>query len=102
LLVRRHRYLPDGHQLQKLKDENLRSNLARAALWQSAVRNAAIDIVTTVVYSRITTKYGERGIRYAYIEAGHIAQNVYLQAVALGLASVRLLAPLVIDRCRKP
>lgn len=30
-------------------------------------------------------KYGDRGIRYAMIEAGHIGQNIFLQAEALGL-----------------
>lgn len=32
-------------------------------------------------------KYGERGIRYAHIEVGHVAQNLFLQAVALGLGA---------------
>jgi SagB-type dehydrogenase family enzyme len=36
----------------------------------------------------VTSKYGQRGIRYTHIEVGHIAQNIHLQAVALGLSSV--------------
>jgi len=40
------------------------------------------------VYQRTTQKYGERGIRYVYMEAGHTAQNLYLQAVALRLGMV--------------
>jgi SagB-type dehydrogenase family enzyme len=46
---------------------------------------APLNIVITAEYSRITVKYKERGIRYAMIEAGHIAQNLFLQAEALGL-----------------
>ena len=45
-------------------------------------------LVIAAVYERMTTKYGERGIRYAHLEAGHAAQNVYLQAVPLGLGTV--------------
>jgi SagB-type dehydrogenase family enzyme len=41
--------------------------------------------VITAEYRRITEKYGERGIRYAQIEAGHVGQN--LQAEALGLGA---------------
>ncbi|MGD9188413.1 MAG: nitroreductase family protein, partial [Desulfobacteraceae bacterium] len=36
-------------------------------------------------YHRVTGKYGERGVRYALIEAGHVGQNLFLQAEALGL-----------------
>ena len=39
-------------------------------------------------YERVTGKYGKRGIMYAHMEAGHIAENIHLQAVALGLGSV--------------
>ena len=48
----------------------------------------AMALVLAAVYERTTKKYGERGIRYAHIEAGHAAQNVYLQAQALGLGTV--------------
>jgi SagB-type dehydrogenase family enzyme len=40
------------------------------------------------MYERSTKKYGDRGIRYAHIEVGHAAQNVYLQAETLGLGTV--------------
>ncbi|MFH1339260.1 MAG: SagB/ThcOx family dehydrogenase [Candidatus Omnitrophota bacterium] len=82
------RYLPSSHKLEVLSDKDLRNSLAGAALGQEPVRGAPVDIVICAVYERVTGKYGRRGIRYAHIEAGHIAQNIHLQAVALGLGSV--------------
>jgi len=81
-------YIPLGHKLEVIKEDDLRASLAGAALHQDSISQAPIDIVICAVYERATLKYGQRGIRYAHIEAGHIAQNIHLQAVALGLGSV--------------
>ncbi len=83
-------YLPEGHELARWGDMDIRSDLSRAAIGQEPVREGAIDIVITAIYARRTGKYGDRGVRYADIEAGHAAQNVCLQAVALGLGTVTI------------
>ena len=80
-----YRYRAEGHTLQRICDGDLRENLSECALKQTQITDAAVDIVFAAVFERSTAKYGERGVRYAYIEAGHAAQNVYLQAGALGL-----------------
>lgn len=80
-------YFPSSHSLKEISDKDLRSALSRAALWQEALTRAAVNFVITCVYDKICWKYGERGMRYAHIEAGHIAQNIHLQAVCLGLGS---------------
>ncbi|OGG77762.1 hypothetical protein A3B35_03160 [Candidatus Kaiserbacteria bacterium RIFCSPLOWO2_01_FULL_54_24] len=49
------------------------------------VSKAVGAIVLTAVFERSRMKYGERAYRLALIEAGHIGQNVYLSAEALGL-----------------
>lgn len=82
------RYVPEGHRLVPRSDKDLRGQLSQAALGQSAVREAPLDIVITGVYERTNIKYGDRAERYVQIEAGHVAQNIHLQAVALGLGSV--------------
>ncbi|NQT46629.1 MAG: SagB/ThcOx family dehydrogenase [Candidatus Omnitrophica bacterium] len=81
-------YIPEGHKLERISGEDLRSELSAQALGQSPVKDAALDIVIAAVYDRVSSKYGERGRRYSDIEAGHAAQNIHLQAVALGLGSV--------------
>jgi SagB-type dehydrogenase family enzyme len=47
-----------------------------------------VVFVLSAIYERTTAKYGERGIRYAHMEAGHAAQNLLLQVVALNLGAV--------------
>lgn len=83
-----YRYDPLNHEIVETEDGDFRNNLSLAALGQSCVKNGAVSIVFAAVYDRITGKYGERGISYTYMEAGHAAQNVYLQAEALGLGTV--------------
>lgn len=81
-------YLPYSHQLERLSDKDARPYLADAAWGQAAVKEAALDIVISAVYQRVTSKYGLRGTRYVDMEAGHCSQNIQLEAVCLGLASV--------------
>jgi SagB-type dehydrogenase family enzyme len=44
--------------------------------------------VVAAAHERTTRKYGQRGVRYVHMEAGHAAQNIHLQAVALNLGTV--------------
>ena len=83
-------YLPAGHQIAFIKDQDLRAQLSQAALGQSPVKEAAIDLVITAFFARTTSKYGDRGTGYVYMEAGHATQNICLQAVALDLGAVTI------------
>jgi len=83
-----YKYSPEGHHLARVREGDVRSELARAAVDQAWVKDGAVDIVIGAVYERTTGKYGDRGIRYVYMEAGHAAQNVCLQATALDLGAV--------------
>jgi len=49
------------------------------------IKDASFALVLTAAFDRSQMKYGERGYRYILIEAGHISQNVYLAAEAVGL-----------------
>jgi len=81
-------YVPRAHRLEVLADRDLREEAAAAGLGQSALRDAPLVLVISAVYARSEKKYGARGRRYAQLEAGHVAQNVLLQAVSLKLAAV--------------
>lgn len=81
-------YIPEGHIIRKIADGDWRKSLSQAALGQGWVASAPLSIVITAVYGRTTGRYGDRGVMYVHMEAGHAAQNIHLQAVALGLGSV--------------
>ena len=81
-------YHPHQHQLTEIRENDISKILARASYGQSSVRDAAAVIVFTAIYERTTVKYNKRGIRYTHIEAGHAAENLFLQAEALGLGTV--------------
>ena len=83
-----YRYLPSGHILEVVRDEDVRRRLSGAALGQGMVSRAPIDIVIAAEYERTVARYGQPAIRYVHMEAGHVGQNVSLQAVALGLGAV--------------
>jgi SagB-type dehydrogenase family enzyme len=83
-----YRYRPHKHELERVVAGDKRTELCNAALGQTYVRSAPAVIVFSAVYERVTVKYGERGIRYVHIEAGHAAQNAFLQAVSLNLGAV--------------
>lgn len=82
------RYIPQGHKIEKLGREDLRAELSRAALNQEWVKQAPAVFLIGAQVEKTTIKYGDRGERYAILEAGHAAQNLLLEAAALNLAAV--------------
>ena len=80
-------YDPNEHTISRTLEGDIRVDLARAALSQIWMANAPVNLVITAEYRRISVKYGERGVRYALMEAGHIGQNIFLQAEAMGLGT---------------
>lgn len=80
-------YQVSGHSLEILKQEPLSGKLAAAALHQPFLAKAAVCFLWTAVFARVEHRYGKRALRYTYTEAGHIAQNLCLQAAALDLSS---------------
>lgn len=87
------RYRTETHDLVRIRDGDRRSELAAAALGQRFIAEAPASLVWSAIYRRTTGKYGDRGReRYVPMDAGHSAQNVYLQCAALGLGTVAVAA----------
>jgi SagB-type dehydrogenase family enzyme len=80
-------FRPLSADLEFLKRGDYAGALAHAALGQEMVAHAPVTFVWSAVLERSTWKYRERAYRYIYIDAGHIGQNLYLAAEALGLGS---------------
>jgi len=84
-----YRYEPNAHRLIVHARGDARAALYAVALLQEAILRAPTTIVIAAVHARTAQKYGEeRTPRYVALEAGHAAQNVLLQAVALNLGAV--------------
>lgn len=82
-----YRYLTHRHELVLARSGDQREGLIDAAFGQDWIATAPACICVAAVFARTTVKYGDRGHGYVYLEAGHTAENVMLQAVALGLAT---------------
>ena len=76
------------HSLEMHCKENICEALAKASWNQNFICEAPFTVIICAEFSRTTNRYGERGIRYVYMEVGHCAQNVHLKAFDLGLGSV--------------
>jgi SagB-type dehydrogenase family enzyme len=76
------------HALELIKVGDFRNAIISAGLKQEMLGDSGVTFVLSAIFDRTRHKYGERGIRYVYMEGGHISQNISLQAVSLGLGSV--------------
>ena len=82
-----YRYRVKEHALEAAGKGDLRQAVARASLHQAWMTAAPVMVVIAAEYSRCTARYGERGLMYTHMEAGHVGTNVFLQAEALGLGA---------------
>ncbi len=81
-----------NHALDEIRRGDFRDETAEAALDQGFVGTCNVVFIWTAVFGRSKWKYRERAYRYVYLDAGHIAQNVALAAVSLGLGSCQVAA----------
>jgi len=81
-------FIPDEHALKRVHGKDLREDLYKTAYPREMIRVAPASLVYIAIESKVLERYGERGRqRYIPMDIGHSAQNVYLQAEALGLGT---------------
>ena len=85
-----YRYDPKSHSIKKTIDKDIRRSLYLAAFSQPVVSKSLCSFVISGSARKVEAKYRNKGERFISIEAGHIAQNLQLQAVALGLGSATI------------
>jgi len=93
-------YLPKKHALRQMLDHDVRLAFQRASLDQECVGGAPVCMIIVCELAKLAAKYGDYARPAALLEAGHIAQNVLLEATSLGLAGVPVGA-FHADRCAK-
>ena len=77
------------HSLSLHMKGDIREKLGTTAAFnQKCLSQVPVAISICAVYERTMKTYGKRGERYVHIDTGHAAENIALQAVALGLATV--------------
>jgi len=84
--------LPEERLVLLRRDEGLGQAVAGACLDQQMCAEAACVFLWTAVFARTLSRYGDRGWRYIYLDAGHVGQNLQLAATALGLGSCNIAA----------
>lgn len=81
-------YEPQGHSLKQISSLDLRKQLSSAALGLGSIEDAPCDIVIAGSARKVAAKLGNKAQNLIRLEAGYVAQNIQLQAVAMGLASI--------------
>ena len=87
-----YRYLSDRHALARRRRGDVSRAIVDAALGQETAARAPAVFAWTAVFDRTTSRYRQRGYRYVYLDAAHIAANLALAAVGMGLASCQIAA----------
>jgi SagB-type dehydrogenase family enzyme len=78
-----YQYQPQGHKLVKVADGDIKTDLYRAAP-QNPIKNAPAAVVITGISNKA------KNPSWIYLEAGHIAQNICLEAVSRNLGTVTM------------
>ena len=90
--------VPDGiyhydarfQRLDQLRTGRFQDQLVDLTFGQDMIRDANLVVIMTAVFQRTMWKYGSRGYRYVWLDAGHVGENLYLVAGGLKLGIVTI------------
>jgi SagB-type dehydrogenase family enzyme len=80
-------YAVQEHGLELLQPGDFCAAVMQAGLWQDFLGTAGVCFVLSAIFQRTRWRYRERTYRYVLLEAGHVGQNLYLAATAMGLGA---------------
>ncbi len=80
-----HHYDARAHALEQVREGAFNEGLVDLTMGQDMVLAANLVFILTGIVARTMFKYGQRGYRYVLLDAGHVGENLYLTATALGL-----------------
>jgi SagB-type dehydrogenase family enzyme len=80
-------YDPGRHALHVIDRRDLRDRVVQQGLGQSFLGEAGVVLCMTIIPDRMRFRYRHRSYRYGLLEAGHLGQNTYLTATAMGLGA---------------
>ncbi len=81
-------YNPNEDAVETINEKDMRPIIHKAGLRQESILSAPAVFLITAIPERTSVKYGDRAERYVWIEAGHAAQNLLLQATKMGFGGV--------------
>jgi SagB-type dehydrogenase family enzyme len=79
-----------AHEIELRREGIFHAALADLTIGQEMIRSANLIIIITAIFGRTTWKYGQRGYRYVWLDAGHVGQSICLVAAGLGLGTVAI------------
>lgn len=74
-----------SHELELLQSGDFKEEMIRWVNDQNWIKNSSVIFLISAIFGRTKIKYGERGYRYIFLDAGHLTQNFYLVSATLGL-----------------
>ncbi len=81
-------YAPVGHKLERLPLADALTKLRGVTSNQPSIQQAPLTVIITAAFAPMRERFGERADPFVYMEAGHVGQNLQLQARVLGLGSL--------------